>query len=139
MMKTCCKWISQTALTCAMLMALTTTRAYAGDVYVICNDAMSVGESDIVEIFTGEKQVAGSTKVTPFDNAAAQKDMLEKVLKLDQGKYNSIWAKKGFRAGLNPPAVKGSDAEVVAAVKANPGGVGYVTSKPDGVKVVKKY
>ena len=91
------------------------------------------------DVFLGDKQVAGGTKVVPMDNASAQKDFLEKVLKIDGPKYGNIWTKKGFRDGLNPPAVKSSDAEVISAVKATPGGVGYVTSAPAGVKVVKKY
>ena len=111
----------------------------AGDVYVIANSALSLAEDDVRDVFLGDKQVAGGTKVVPMDNASTQKDFLEKVLKIDGPKYGNIWTKKGFRDGLNPPAVKSSDAEVISAVKATPGGVGYVTSAPAGVKVVKKY
>ena len=39
-------------------------------------------------------------------------------VKLDAGKYESLWTKKSFRDGINPPASKGSDADIIAAVKA---------------------
>lgn len=113
--------------------------AHAGDVYVICNNGLALTDDDVRDTFLGDKQLAGSVKLQPVDNAAAQKDMLEKILKIDLAKYTGIWTKKGFRDGLNPPPVKATDAEVIAMVKANPGGVGYVTGKPDGVKVLHKY
>jgi hypothetical protein len=54
------------------------------------------------------------------------------------GRYASVWSKKGFREGLTPPAAKGSDGEVLAAVKANPGSVGYVSKPSPDVKVLLK-
>lgn len=113
--------------------------AQAGDVYVIANNAQAPAADEIRDIFLGEKQIVGGAKAVPMDNAGAQKDFLDKVIKLDPAKYGSIWTKKGFRDGLNPPPVKSSDAEVIAAVKATPGAVGYVSSPPSGVKVIQKY
>ncbi|MET3133982.1 hypothetical protein AAKU55_004275 [Oxalobacteraceae bacterium GrIS 1.11] len=113
--------------------------ALAGDLYVVVNNGVSLSPSDIRDVFLGEKQLAGATKLVPIDNAATQKDFLEKVIKVDATKYSNIWAKKGFRDGLNPPAVKSGDAEVVAIVKATPGAIGYVTAVPVGVKVLQKY
>ena len=74
-----------------------------------------------------------------MDNSAAQADFLSKVVKLDAAKYTSIWAKKGFRDGINPPPVRGSDAEVISAVKSTPGAVGYVSKAPADAKVIQKY
>ena len=111
----------------------------AADVYVIANSALALGEEDVRDVFVGDKQIAGGTKVVPMDNASLQKDFLEKVLKIDAPKYGNIWTKKGFRDGLNPPPVKSGDAEVISAVKATPGAVGYVSSAPAGVKLIKKY
>lgn len=113
--------------------------AMAGDIYVIANNALALGADEIRDVFVGDKQIAGSTKLVPIDNSAAHKDFLDKVVKLDAGKYTNIWAKKGFRDGLNPPPLKSGDAEVIAVVKATPGAVGYVTTKPDGVKILQKY
>lgn len=113
--------------------------SFAADVYVIANGAVSPAPEDIRDVFLGEKQIVGGTRIVPMDNAALQKDFLDKVVKLDATKYSSIWTKKGFRDGLNPPPVKSSDAEVIAAVKATPGAIGYVSSAPAGVKVIQKY
>ena len=76
---------------------------------------------------------------TPMDNSAAQADFLAKVMKVDAAKYSSIWAKKGFREGINPPPVRGGDSEVISAVKNTPGAIGYVTKAPADVKVIQKY
>lgn len=110
--------------------------AWAGDVIVIAHPGVTLSAEEVREVFVGDKQSAGGTKLQPMDNAAAQADFLAKVIKVDAGKYASIWAKKGFREGLNPPPVRSSDLEVIAAVKATPGAVGYVTKAPPDVKVL---
>jgi ABC-type phosphate transport system substrate-binding protein len=124
-------------LACATALAAATPAL--ADIYVIANPSLTLTPDEAKEAFMGEKQLAGSVKLVPLDNAAAQAEFLSKVFGIDAGKYNTIWAKKGFRDGLNAPAVKGSDLEVTAAVKSTPGAVGYVTSAPAGVKVIRKY
>lgn len=119
------------------LCALAST-AFA-DVFVIAHPSVQITANDIREVFLGDKQFAGSVKLIPIDNGAAQEHFLSKVLKLDGPKYNSMWTKKSFREGLNPPAVKSGDAEVVEFVKKTPGAVGYLGGPPAGVNVVQKY
>ena len=111
----------------------------AGDVYVIANSGLTLSDADVKDVFIGDKQIAGGTKVAPMDNAGLQGAFLEKVMKMDAGKYSNIWTKKGFRDGINPPPVKSGDSEVISAVKSTPGAVGYVSSEPAGVKLIKKY
>lgn len=52
---------------------------------------------------------------------------------------SAYWQKQIFSGRATPPPEKGSDAEVVAYVQANPGAIGYVSSGASvgGVKVVK--
>lgn len=109
------------------------------DIYLICNSSLQLSADDVRDVYLGEKQLAGSVKLAPLDNAAAQGEFLAKVLHMDATKYSTLWTKKGFREGLNAPAVKGSDLEVIANVKGNPGGVGYVTAPAAGVTVIRKY
>jgi hypothetical protein len=109
------------------------------DVYVIANPGVTLAPDEVRDVFLGDKQLAGSTKLVPVDNAAEQKDFLDKVLKLDAGKYNAIWVKKGFRDGLNAPPVKNTDAEVIAIVRGTPGAISYVASPPKDLKVLGKY
>ena len=124
----------------ALLSALATAaHAAQADIYLIANPAVQLTADEAREVFIGEKQLAGSVKLVPVDNAAAQAEFLAKVHGMDAAKYNTLWAKKGFRDGLNPPAVKGNDAEVLAVVRGTPGAVGYVTTPPAGVNVIRKY
>jgi len=113
--------------------------AQAGDVYVIVNDKVHITADDLKDVFTGTKTSADGIKLVPIDNSAAQADFLAKVVKLDAAKYANLWAKKGFREGISPPSVRGSDAEVIANVKSQPGAVGYVSKAPPDVKVLQKF
>ena len=123
---------------CLLWAALAAPAALA-DIYVICNPGVKLTPEEAKEVFVGEKQLAGGVKLVPLDNAAAQGEFLTKVFHIDAAKYSTLWAKKGFRDGLNPPALKGSDLEVLAAVRSTPGAVGYVTSPPAGVTIIQKY
>lgn len=102
------------------------------EVYIIANPGTAVSAADIKDIFTGQKQFAGGTKLTPVDNASVQEAFLANALRMDPGRYNTIWTKKSFREGLNPPYVKTGDAEVLEFVRKTPGGIGYVSSAPPG-------
>jgi ABC-type phosphate transport system substrate-binding protein len=121
----------------AILLLLTSQGATAAEVVIISNSGMSVSADEVRDIFLGEKQFTGSTKLDVIDNAALQGEFLSKVMHMDAAKYHSIWTKKSFRDGLTPPAVKTSDAEVIEYVKRTPGAIGYVSTKPAGVSVVK--
>ncbi|HSM98296.1 MAG TPA: hypothetical protein VLS47_04710, partial [Gallionella sp.] len=84
-----------------------------------------------------EKQFAGSTKLVVIDNAALQGNFLSQAMHMDAAKYNGIWTKKSFRDGLTPPAVKSGDAEAIEYIKRTPGAIGYVSTTPAGVKVIR--
>lgn len=116
-----------------------TAPVLAEDLFVISHPDVVLTSEDIRNVFMGEKQFAGSVKITPVDNSAAQGAFLSKVVKIDTARYNTTWAKKGFRDGLSQPATKSGDAEVINFVKSTPGAVGYVTTESRGVKVIKKY
>ena len=115
----------------ACLAAICASAAAAGPV-VITNPAVTLSGDDVRDVYLGEKQVAGSVKLVPVDNASAQAAFLADVIKLDATKYATAWTKKSFRDGLTAPAVKATDAEVIDFVKRTPGGVGYVGSAPPG-------
>jgi hypothetical protein len=123
----------------AVLAATLAARAAAADLYLIANPALSLSAEDVRDAYVGDKQIAGNTRIVPMDNAEQQQEFLARVLKLDAAKYNAIWVKKGFRDGLNPPPMKNNDAEVIATVRANPGGIGYVANPPKDLKVLGKY
>jgi hypothetical protein len=127
-------WLFRAAL-CALALP-----AVAGDVYVVCNAGTSLQPADIRDVFIGEKSFAGTTRLAPADNSAAQAAFLEKVMRLDARKYAALWTKKSFRDGANPPPVRATDAEAIAYVKQTPGGCSYVLRSPaSGVSIVAKF
>lgn len=118
----------------ALLIFLNT---YAADVVVIAHQGTNINAIDVREIFTGEKQFSGNTKLVGVDNASAQDSFCSKMLGMNTVKYANLWTKKSFREGLRPPDVKSSDAEVIEFVKRTPGAIGYVFTTPTGVEIVK--
>ena len=126
-------------LAVGLSLALGAGAASAGDLYVICNSGVSLQSVEVRDVFLGDKQFAGPVKLQPADNAAAQATFLDKILKMDAGKYSTSWTKKSFRDGLTMPAVKGTDAEAMDFVKRTPGACGYTSSAPGaGVNLVVK-
>ncbi len=124
-------------LSVAVLALGTPQSAIAGDIVVISNTGTTISAEDVKDVFLGEKQFAGSTKLVVIDNKSEQDNFLSKFLKMDASKYNSIWTKKSFRDGLTPPAVKSSDADVLEYIKQTPGAIGYVSGSPSGVNIVR--
>lgn len=123
-----------------VVVVLTTTgQVRAGDVYLIAYAALDLTPAEVKEIFLGEVQFSGTTRLLPVDNAGAHSDFLARVLKMPGVRYSASWTKKAFRDGLNPPPMKATDAEVLGFVKGNPGAIGYVTTAPQGVTVIGKF
>jgi len=118
-------------------------RAYAigGDLYVVTRPDLKLSQSEIREIYLGDKEFSGSVRLVPVDNQAAQADFVVKALAMNPQRYNTLWVKKAFRDALTPPLVKATDSEVLQFVKSTRGAVGYVSSVPrdNDVIVVGKF
>jgi ABC-type phosphate transport system substrate-binding protein len=121
----------------AILFFLSAMSVSAAEVVVIANPGIEISSDEVKDVFLGEKQFSGSTKLDVIDNASLQDDFLSKIMHMDITKYRSVWTKKSFRDGLTPPALKTGDAEVIEYIKRTPGAIGYVSSKPAGVKIIK--
>jgi hypothetical protein len=125
---------------CTLMLIATTPALAFADVYVITHSGLAITADDIKNVYIGEKELAESTKIKPQDNTAVRDEFLRKVLQLDAVKYESLWTKKSFRDGINPPTVKANDAEVIAYVRATPGAIGYISiAPPSDVTIVKKF
>ncbi len=111
----------------------------AGELYVIAHRASQLSGVDVRDVYIGDKQMAGALKLVPVDNAALQREFLDKVVRMNPTKYATLWTKKGFRDGLNAPPLKSGDAEVIAFVRATPGAIAYVSALPSGVDLIQKY
>ncbi len=128
------------ALLLVTVLAVASSAASTADLYVVCNVNVSLQPSDVRDVFIGEKSFAGSARLTPADNLAAQPEFLQRVVKISADRYASVWTKKSFRDGASPPPVKSSDAETIAYVRQTPGACSYVqTVPPAGVNVVGKF
>lgn len=114
-------------------------QTHAQNLFIIANSATPIAAGDIKDVFTGEKLFAGSTKLIPVDNGPAQETFLSTALGMGAARYNTIWTKKSFREGVNPPSVKAGDNEVIDFVSKHNGAVGYVRSEPHGVAIIRKY
>ena len=106
---------------------------------LITNPGVTIVSAEVRVIYIGEKQFAGTVRLVPVDNTSVQEKFLGNFVRVDSDRYNSIWAKKSFREGVNPPATKASDGEVVDFVRRTPGAVGYISdaTKAVGVNIVK--
>ena len=113
-----------------LLLLASSGAADAADLYVICHPGVKLLATDVRDMFLGEKQFAGSVMLQPADNNAAQPVFLEKILNMGADKYATAWTKKSFRDGLNPPPVKGTDAEAVDYVRRTSGACSYVSTLP---------
>lgn len=112
----------------------------ADDLYVICHPSVSVSPADLRDVFLGEKQFSGAIRLTPAENRAAQREFLDKVLKMTPEKYLTAWTKKSFRDGVNPPPMNSSDAEAREFVRRVAGSCSYIRTDPGpGVTVAAKF
>lgn len=113
-----------------LLLFCLSSAAHAGGLFVICHPGVKLQLGDVRDMFLGEKQFAGPVTLQPADNHAAQPAFLDKVLTMGAGKYATAWAKKSFRDGLNPPPVKGTDAEALEFVRHTMGACSYMSAAP---------
>lgn len=137
------RFASSNGLACAIALIASIagpSTAAADTVYVICNPSVHLSMQELRDVFLGERQFAGSVKLAPADNRAAQNAFLDRVLMMASSKYATSWTKKSFRDGVNPPPVKAGDAETIEYVRRQPGACSYVTTRPGaGVEIVASY
>lgn len=123
-----------------LLLAVIGAAAEADALYLACHAGVTLASADVRDMFLGEKQFFNTVRLVPVDNMAIQSVFLDKVLKMDEIKYATTWAKKSFRDGINPPAMMANDAAVLEFIRRTPGGCGYVGIAPiDGITVIGTY
>ena len=104
--------------------------AFGADLYVIADPRLKIDAQDVREIYLGEQQFAGPIRLKPVHNAAWQDEFTVRALAMEAAKYATWWTKKAFRDGLNPPAVRATDHDVIEYVRHTPGAIGYIGSPP---------
>ena len=109
---------------------------FAADIYIVTNSDMNLSTSEIREIFLGDREFNGTTRLVPVDNQAAQVEFTSRVLAMAVDRYSTLWTKRVFRDAVNPPVQKVSDQEVLEFVRKTRGAIGYVSSAPRDKSVV---
>jgi ABC-type phosphate transport system substrate-binding protein len=134
-------------LAIAVLLALPASSPGADDFVVIVNPSVAgstMRRTDLAAVFlrTAGRWGSGATAV-PVDQSGTspvRNAFCQAVLGMPVATAVQYWQKQMFAATpVHPPAVKGSDAEVVAFVEKTPGAVGYVSKAavlPAGVKAI---
>jgi ABC-type phosphate transport system substrate-binding protein len=103
---------------------LAAAAANAADVVVIVSaksSASAMSADDIANIYLGK-----STALKPVDNTSARGPFYTAVAGKDEAQVKAIWSKLVFTGKATPPKELGSSADVVKAVAADPGTIGYV-------------
>ncbi|MBC8412111.1 MAG: phosphate ABC transporter substrate-binding protein [Nitrospira sp.] len=101
---------------------------------------VEVSAEDIKDIYLGRKEYAKDQQhLIPVQNAAARKEFMSQVLRMKSKRYRIYWAKKSFQDGTMTPQMKMNDKETIQYIMHTPGAIGYTKTKPEGVKIIKKY
>jgi ABC-type phosphate transport system substrate-binding protein len=116
----------------------------AQEFQVVANPSVSVAAvsaSELSDVFLKKAQKVGGAAVSPVDQgktSALRAAFAKRVHGRATTAIDAFWQQQIFSGGESPPPSKASDDEVVAWVKATPGGIGYISAgaAPAGVKVV---
>lgn len=95
------------------------------------SNSNALDSKTVQRIFLGkEKKFADGTKVVPVNqvNNASRNDFDSTVIGRSTTQVAAHWSKLVFTGKGIPPEEVGGDAEVLAAVAADPGAIGYVDS-----------
>lgn len=132
----CCRGLLALALSIGIA---SISIAQTPTLYVIGAPGMTLSADEIREVFLGEKLFIGSTKLTPVANRVGIEAFLAKVVAISAVKFQGVWSNKNFRDGVTPPKLLSSDTEVIEFVRHTPGAVGYVSTTPTSVNIIKTY
>ena len=132
------KWILAASLCCNVAFA---------EVAVIVNPSNgdALDKDSISRLFLNKaKAFPSGTQAEPIaleEGAAATDEFNGKVLNKTAAQLTAFWSKLVFTGKGQPPKALSSDADVVAAVAANAGAIGYVDASAvnDSVRVVATF
>ncbi|MEO8315868.1 MAG: phosphate ABC transporter substrate-binding protein [Pseudomonadota bacterium] len=90
----------------------------------------ALSDNEIADVFLGKlTRLPGGTAVQPLDQAegtAAREAFYMKFTGKSAAQLRAFWSKVIFTGRGRPPRTVANDAEVIRALRANPGAIGYV-------------
>lgn len=100
-------------------------------------------KSEVADVFLGKMTIVGGSAVKLFilppDHAVSQR-FFETALQTTANRFHQTWLRNAFSGGGATPSRMGSNAEVIRAVAATPGAIGYIAmtsaTSLSGCKVV---
>ena len=118
--------------------------AASSQVVVVVNPAndAAIDAKVVKRIFLGkEKSFSNGSAIEAINlapSSATRGEFDEKVVGRSSSQVSAYWSKLVFTGKGVPPSELNSDADVIAAVAANPNAIGYVdaSSVTDGVKAI---
>lgn len=137
------RWIALLGLVAAVL--LPAAPAAAADYVVVVNASnptTTLARADAARLFLRSKtQWPSGEHVKPVDlvkGSPVRTAFTKEVLGRSMGAIEQYWTQSVFSGRAVPPPEKRSDAEVIAYVRENAGGIGYVSggASTDGVRRV---
>lgn len=130
----------------AVLLVAGAGQAYGQAYQVVVNagnDVASLAKDDVSKMFlkqTGKWASGVPVVAVDLEKASKVRDAFSQAVHGRSGAaVATYWQQQIFSGQDVPPAEKGADAEVLAFVRSNPGGIGYVSAGAalgDGVKAV---
>jgi ABC-type phosphate transport system substrate-binding protein len=127
----------------AAVLGMLVTAASARDLEIVANNSVKVAaisEGDVRDVFLGESNSVGGSKVVPvvLAKGGAQEAFLQLLGKTESA-FQATWRKQVFTGKGTLPRAFDNEEALVAYVSATPGAIGYVgTGKPvGGVKVLQ--
>ena len=101
----------------------------------------SIERKDLANIFLGIRTKWDSgTVVTPVEQSlrsTVRANFAKEILKRSPSAVLEYWKRELHRGTKRPPAVKGTDREVIAFVASKPGAIGYVSAAGQVDETVK--
>jgi ABC-type phosphate transport system substrate-binding protein len=99
-------------------------------------------ENEIADIFLGRLGRLGNTVVTPLDQAEgspARTEFYREFTGKSPAQVKALWSKLIFTGRGRPPRALASDADVLQALRDNPGAIGYVrrSSVDDSARILR--
>ena len=98
----------------------------------------------VADIFLRKvKRWKNGTPIAPVDQwmaSESRRGFTRDVLKMSVLAVEHYWRQQIYARREDPPPARGSDADVIAFVRDNPGGIGYIlaaTEVGEGVKVIR--
>ncbi len=104
----------------------------SAEVAVIANSSSpiaSASNDEIKRLFLGKSKTIGSNTATPIDQneaSSVREHFYDVVVGKSSSQLRAYWSKLVFTGKGRPPKELGTDADVIAAVAADPELIGYV-------------